>query len=256
MKVRALYLMAMVVFLFWCSGCSERVPPQSGMEVEMVSIPATNTSDLEADTNQDGNDAWNAYRSILSGDFTLINEDDYKSEMEYLYKMDSQNGKCEWKYLLMDFNRDGSDELFIQLTPNHDSALFRYEDGNVECIYIDDLEMNCFTQPLKEGKLLETYNYWIAPTKTIFELDSESKPVNQKRYLSITVDDYAYYKENYGEIINRYPVITKAGVYYFQELDGNVTELLKEDWERIQKEIDEQIVAGSEWKDCPELSAS
>jgi hypothetical protein len=155
---------------------------------------------------------------------------------------------------LIDFNKDGSDELFIQLTPDHDSALFRYKDGNIECIYIDDLEMNCFTQPLKGGKLLETYNYWIAPTKTIFELDSEFKFVNQKRYLSITVDDYEYYKDNYGEIINQYPTITENAVYYFQEIGGNAAELPKEDWERIQKDIAEQIVFNSEWKDCAELS--
>lgn len=256
MKTSALYLMIIILLLSWCSGCSYRVPPQSGIEAKTVNSPATNTNDLEAKTNQDGNDEWKAYRSILSGNFTLINEDDYKSEMAYLYKMDSQNGKCEWKYILMDFNKDGSDELFIQLTPDHDSALFHYEDGKIKCIYIDDLEMNCFTQPLKGGKLLETYNYWIAPTKTIFELDSEFGRVNQKRYLSITVDDYEYYKENYGEIINQYPVITKEGVYYFQEIDGKVTELSKEDWERIQKDIDEQIVSDSEWKNCSELGAS
>ncbi len=255
MKTSALYIMTIILLLSWCSGYSQSVPPQSGIEAKTVNAPSTNTIDLEAKINQAGNDEWKAYRSILSGNFTLINEDDYKSEMEYLYKKDSQNGKCEWKYVLMDFNKDGSDELFIKLTPNHDSALFRYENGNIECIYIDDLEMNCFTQPLKGGKLLETYNYWIAPTKTIFELDSEFKSVNQKRYISITVDNYKYYKKNYGEIINQFPTITKEGVYYFQEIDGKINELPKEDWKRIQKDIEEQIVPDSEWKNCSELGA-
>jgi hypothetical protein len=256
MKASALYLMTIILLLSWCSGCSQHVPPKSGIEAKTVNPPTTNTNDLEAKTNQDGNGEWKAYRSILSGNFTLINEDDCKSEMEYLYKMDSQNGKCEWKYILMDFNKDGSDELFIQLTPDHDSALLRYEDGNIECIYIDDLEMNCFTQPLKGGKLLGTYNYWIAPNKTICELDSEFKSVNEKCYTSITVDDYEYYKEHYSVIMDQYPSITKEGVYYFQEIGGKVTELPKEDWERIQKDIAEQIVSDIEWKDCSELSAS
>lgn len=256
MNTGALYLMTIILLLSWCLGYSQCVPPQSGIEAKTVNATSTNTIELEKKMNQDGNDEWKAYRSILSGNFTLINDDDDKSEMEYLYKKDSQNGKCEWKYILMDFNKDGRDELFIKLTPDYDSALFRYEDGNIECIYIDDLEMNCFTQPLKGGKLLETYNYWIAPTKTIFELDSEFKSINQKQYISITVDDYKYYKENYGQIINQHPTITKDGVYYFQELDGKVNELPKENWERIQKDIDEQIVSDSEWKDCSELSAN
>jgi hypothetical protein len=88
LKASALYLMTIILLLSWCSGCSPRVPPQSTIEVKTVNPIATNTNDMEAKTNQDGNDEWKAYRSILTGNFTLINEDDYKSEMEYLYKMD------------------------------------------------------------------------------------------------------------------------------------------------------------------------
>lgn len=222
MKKSALFPIIIIVLLSWCSGCSNRAFSQSGIEAKIVNPPALNTNDLEAKTNHDGNDEEKVYRSILSG----------------------------WKYIMMDFNKDGSNELFIQLIPDHDSALFSYKDGNIKCIYIDDVEINCFTQPLKDGRLLETYNHWIAPTKTIFEFDSEFNQVNKKRYLSITVDDYEYYKENYGEIINQYPIITKEGVYFFQDIDGEITELSKVDWEKIQKDIDEQIVPDSEWKNC------
>lgn len=256
MKTSAKYFMTIIILLLWCSGCSHRVPPQSGIEAEIATPSATNTHDLEAKTNLDENDEWKAYRYILSGNFTMINGDDYKSEMEHLYKKDSQNGKCKWKYILMDFNKDGSDELFIQLTPDYDSALFSYKDGKIECIYIDDLEHNCFTQPLNGGKLLETYIYNGDSTKTIFELDSKFKQVNQKQYYSITVNDYVHYKEIHSDMINKCPIITKEGVYYFQEIDGKVTDLSKGDWDRIQKDIDEQIVSDSEWNDSSELSAS
>lgn len=235
MKISVLYLMTIILLLFWCVGCSHRVPLQSGVEVKTMNPPATNTNDLEPKTNPDEKDEWKAYRSILSGNFTLINEDDFKSNMENLYKRGSKNGKCEWKYILMDFNKDGRDELFIQLTSDHDSALFRYADGKIKCIGIDNAEKNCFSQPLKGGRLLETYYYNGNLSKTIVEYDSEFKPVNQKDYYSITVDDYEYYKNNRSDIINEYPIITKEGVYYFQNIDGKKTDLSKEDWERIQK---------------------
>lgn len=252
MKTSALYSITIVLLLSLLSGCANRIPAQSDNVVKTV-YPLTTNSDLKAKTNLDEKDEWKAYRSILSGDFSLINDDDYKSEMEYLYKIDTQNEKCEWKYIFMDFNNDGVDELFIQLTPDHDSALFGCEDGNIECIYIDDLEINCFAQPLKGGKLLETYNYWIAPTKTVFEVNAEFNFVNPKQYFSINVDDYKYFMENYGDILDQYPLITKEGEYYFQEIYGKTTELSKEDWERIQKDINEQIVSDSEWKNCSEL---
>ncbi len=253
MKANAIYVMTIILFLLWCSGCSQRVPPKSGFEVETVNPPTTNTNNMNAKTNQDRKAEWKAYRSILTGDFTLINKDDDKSEMEYIYKIDSQNGKCEWKYILMDFNKDGCDELFIQLSPDHDSALFSYKDGKIKCIYIDDIEMNCFTEPLKGGKLLETYDHAIAPNKTIFELGSEFSYINAKLYTSMTVDNYENYKENYSVIMDQYPSIVKEGVYYFQEIGGKATELPKKDWEQIQKDISEKIIPDSEWKDCSDI---
>ena len=256
MKKSDLFLMTIILLLSWCSGCSRRVPPQPAIEAKTVNHPGTKTNDLEPKTNLDDNNEWKAYRSILSGNFKLINEDDCKSEMEHLYKRNSQNGKCEWKYILMDFNKDGNDELFIQLNPDYDSALFCYKDGNIECISIDDTGKNSFMQPLKGGKSLVTSYYGGYLTKIISEYDSEFKRVNLKQYYSITVDDYEYYKEHSGDVINRHPIITKEGVYYFQEIEGKETNLSKEDWERIQKDIDEQIVSDSEWRDCSQLSAN
>lgn len=231
---------------------SRSIPPQTEFEVNSVSPPTTNANEFDAKMNSYENDEWEAYQSILSGDFSLINDEDCKSEMEFLYKMESLNEKRERQYILMDFNKDGNDELFIQQTPNHDSALFSYKDGSVWCIYIDDLEANCFIQPLKGGRLLEIYDYWIAPTMTIFELDSEFNWINQIQYFTITVDDFEYYKENYCEIIDQYPSITEDGVYYFQRIDGKVIELLKEDWERLQTDITEQIISDNEWESCSE----
>lgn len=214
-----------------------------------------NANNLEAKANPDDNRSWEAYSSILTGNFNFINEDNYKKEMEYLYKQNSQNGKCQWKYILVDFNKDGINELFIQLTPEHDSAIFSYLNEKIKCISIDDMEHNRFYQPLKDGKLLETYDYNGEQSKTIFEYDSEFKPINKKKYSLITVDDYENYKEKHADMIAKYPLMTKAGEYYFQNIDGNETNLSKEDWDRIQKNIDKQIFSVSEWKDCSELNA-
>ena len=126
MKAKVIYVMTIILLLLWCSGCSLRVPTTSRIKVETINPTTTNTNNIKAKPNQDRMDEWNAYPSILSGDFSLITKDDDKSEMEYLYKIDSQNGKCEWKYILMDFNKDGCDELFIQLSPDHDSKLKQF----------------------------------------------------------------------------------------------------------------------------------
>lgn len=142
------------------------------------------------------------------------------------------------------------------MTSDHDSALFYYSDGKIKCIGVDDTEKNCFKQPLKGGKLLETYEYNGNLSEHIVEFNSEFKPLNQKEYSSITVDDYEYYKKKHGDIINEYPIITKEGVYYFQNIEGRKTDLSKEEWERIHKDIDEQIVPNSEWKDCSELRSN
>lgn len=247
------FIMTIFLLLSWCVGCSNSVPLQTAIEDKIANPTTPINDDLEPETNQEDSNERNAYLSILSGNFELINEDDCKSEMEYLYKESFQNGKCEWKYILMDFNKDGSDELFIQLNPDYDSALFCYKDGNIQSIGIDDTGRNSFMQPLKGGKSLVTSYYRADLTKIISEYDSEFEQINRKQYYSITVDDYEYFKEQFGDIINQHPIITKEGVYYFQEIEGKETNLSKEEWERIQKDIDEQIISDSEWKDCSQL---
>lgn len=131
-----------------------------------------------------------------------------------------------------------------------------YTDGTVKGISIDDLEATSYLQPLKGGKLLETYDYWIAPTKSVYALDSEFVQVNLIQYISMTVDDYKDFKESYGAIMDEFPTIKKEGVYYFQEIDGKKTSLSAEKWEQIQKDIEGQLIPDNEWKDCSELSAN
>ena len=253
MKRKVIYFIIAILLFLWCSGCSNNLSQQSVTESETV---ISSTKNIDNKPNQDEGSEWKAYRSILSGDFTLIEDSYYKSEMEFLYKADTQNGKCIWKYILMDFNKDDVNELFIQLDSEHNSAFFSYMDGKVKGISIDDLEATCYLQPLKGGKILETYDYWIAPTKSVYELDSEFMPVNLIQYISMTVDDYKDFKERYGSIMDEFPTIKKEGVYYYQEIDRKKTSLSVEKWGKIQKDIEGQLIPDSEWKDCSELSAN
>jgi hypothetical protein len=231
----------------------KNMPTQSAIEVNNENTHKMNDNDLISKIKPDENDVWEEYRSILSGNFALINDTDCKLEMEYLFEKSCENGKCEWKYVLIDFNKDGIKELFIRLNSEYDTALYRYKDGSIECIGIDSMEMNCFTQPLKDGKMVKTYYYNGTTTKTIFEYDSEFNVVNSKQYFSITVDDYEDFKERNVHIINKYPIITKEGEYYYQNIDGESKPISKEDWDQIQKYIDEQTVCDSEWNDCSKL---
>lgn len=256
MKRKVIYFIIAILLFLWCSGWSNHHLQQSRTKSETVISSTKSIDDLDNKPNQDEGAEWKAYRSILSGDFTLIQDSDYKSEMEYLYKADTQNGKCGWKFILMDFNKDGVNDLFIQLDSEHNSAFFSYAVGKVQCIGIDDLEATCYLQPLKGGKLLETYDYWIAPTKSVYEIDSEFMPVNLIQYISMTVDDYKDFKENYGTIMDEFPTIKKEGVYYFQEINGKKTSLSVEKWKQIQKDIEGQLIPDNEWKYCSELSKS
>lgn len=251
MKRKVIYFIIAILLLLWCSGCSNKLSQPSIIELGAV---ISSTKNIDNKSSQDEGSEWKAYRSILSGDFTLIEDSYYKSEMEFLYKAATQNGKCGWKYILMDFNKDGVNELFIQLDSGHNSALFSYTNGKVKGISIDDSEGTCYYQPLKGGKILETYDYWIAPTKSVYELDSEFSPVNLIQYISMTVDDYKNFKEYYGTIMDQFPTIKKNGVYYFQEVAGKKTSLSVKKWNKIQKGIDRQLIPDSEWKDCSELS--
>lgn len=92
MKIGNLHITAIVLLLLCCVGCYQGIPSESGNEVKIEN---------HSTANADKKDERKAYQSILSGEFTLINDDDCKSEMEYLYRMDSKNGKCEWKYIFM-----------------------------------------------------------------------------------------------------------------------------------------------------------
>lgn len=85
MKKSALYLLIIILLLLWCAGCSQRVLPQSVIEAKTVSFATSNTNESEATVNPNENEEWKAYRSILSGNFTLINEDDSKKEMNCLF---------------------------------------------------------------------------------------------------------------------------------------------------------------------------
>lgn len=255
MKRKIIYVIIAILLFLWCSGCSNHLLQQSGAESETVISSLKNINDLDNKPKQDESDEWKAYRSILSGDFTLIEDSDDKSEMEYLYKLDTQNGKCDWKFILMDFNKDGVNDLFIQLDSEYNSAFFSYVNGKIQVIGIDDSEETCYLQPLKGGKLLETYDYWIAPTKSVYELDSEFNPVNSIQYISMTVDDYKDFKESYGAILDEFPTIKKEGVYYFQEIDGRQINLSEEKWKQIQRDIEGQLISDNEWKDCSELNA-
>lgn len=60
-----------------------------------------------------------AYRRLLAGDFSGLEDESERSACEYDYERSLKlgNGKSVWKYVIADLNHDGTKELFIQLRP-------------------------------------------------------------------------------------------------------------------------------------------
>lgn len=213
------------------------------------SVPSKEANNIE----------WEAFKTILSGDFSLIEDIEYRKHLETIYSWSIEDGKCTWKYILMDFNEDGINELFIQFSSECDSALFQYVEGEVKCVYIDRVEATCFILPLKDGRLLEEYNYWTAPSKTIYNFDNEFNIMVQECYFYINLDGYESYKDMkdyFDEMINKYSIAEKEGTHYLlQKYEGgkpfgNAVHLSEEEWQQAQTHINELLISDSEWKNC------
>jgi hypothetical protein len=198
-----------------------------------------------------------AFRTILSGDFYLIDDDEYKykyrTHLESMYFYSIENGESTWKYVLMDFNNDGVEDLFVQYDSDYNSGFFRYLNGKVKYVYDDTVEANCFIRPLRDGSLFEVYNSAIISSKIIFKMDEDYERKVIDLYFSITIDDYEYDKERFDDVLDNCPNITKEGKYYFYqpydsgEVFGEAIPLSEEEWKQAQKKISNLLIRYDEF---------
>lgn len=212
--------------------------------------------------NKKNNKEWEAYKTILSGDFSLIEDEDMRSHVKYMYQtsMDEETGTCKWRYILMDTNEDGVNELFVQYSPfGHESGFFCYKNGKVVCVFSDTVEMRAYTLPLKIGKLMHV-SYGYNTSRSIANIDLMDPMYNwniEKRYLSIDVDYEIQDRDYYNMFLGSY-YLPEEGTYYFYEeigedgMMGEPYSLTIGEWERSMEVIESLLIPDEDWEYCSE----
>ena len=202
---------------------------------------------------------WNTYEKLLKGDFSLITNEEDKDYVERVFQYRfKERGTYGWKYVFMDFNNDGIDELYIMLDEERNSLIFTCADECIKLVESDPLQATNIVVPIRNNKLLEIYNTYYYPTKTIYQLDSEFNIVIQKHYTAVNVDDY--YSERFENIADNFPVITEEGTYYFyQKYEDGVPvdeplHLSEEEWFKEMDEIEKSMIPDDEWNYCADLT--
>lgn len=177
------------------------------------------------------------YHLILSGDFSSIEDIDAKENMAYLYNLEMKDDICDWQYLIQDFNSDGIDDLYIKFSETYDSALFTYENEGVKWIYIDTLEANCYMYPLSSGEFVQVYDYWIAPTITVFQLDSQFNWTNSVQYIKSNQEEViANLNEECGELIDN--ILENQEYRYFYRSPDDKGAMTEQEWYQYQDYLD------------------
>lgn len=223
---------------------------------------------------------WIAYKKILSGDFSLIEDESDRNHLQtnYEWSIEEGGGKCIWRYILMDFNNNGTQELFVQYNPDpyndnnedfdsasdfyrsgYEGGIFYYKDGKVICLWSDTLDANFYSLPLKGGKLLDVSAGPPVPMQFIGHLDSEYNRITEKEYFSVIIDYEYQDKEFYNWLFEEYNISQEGIYYFFQEYkngqeNGKRIRLSKAQWLQIEKRIDKLLIPDSEWNYCSDLN--
>ena len=105
------------------------------------------------------NEAIEAYQNFLKGDLSLIDKDSVESF--FLTDLTDDDSRSEYEYTLIDLDGDDTKELLIQFIddPGSYNSVFHYENGRIVCWRSDSLEMICYNYPLKNGMMVEEYDY-------------------------------------------------------------------------------------------------
>ncbi|MGL5437534.1 MAG: hypothetical protein ACRDBO_19470 [Lachnospiraceae bacterium] len=206
---------------------------------------------------------WEAFKTILSGNFTLIEDKEDRQMFQRRYRNNVKDyGECTWRYILLDFNQDGIKDLFIQddSVVGSDSALLYYSDGKVICAYSDTSDYHDFYVPFKDGRILYIYDYSVTTNEYIEIVNSDFTFTTEKDYLTIRIDHSLYEESYYDRFSSNYDAITGEGEYYFVREYNDVTGLGPEvnmtDKARLEVElmIDELLIPENEWRYCSDSS--
>ena len=181
-------------------------------------------------TDKDNAIIHETYEKFLSGDMSLLD-----SSKDSWYVPNFPGEDLNFEYTFLDLDGDEKDELLVQVEndPGTYNSVFHYSEGNITCWSSDSVEAICYSYPLKNGLMVEEYDYGDQISYDIYRYLSSGEIENVK---SLYVHEIFIDPEDAGNI-PEYKVddkdVTKE--VFEKELKEDVTDnLLKQSaWKRL-----------------------
>lgn len=195
-------------------------------------------------------EAWKAYQEILSGDFSRVKNLSDRSRIAYHYSSDPDTGRCLWRYLLMDINHDGENELLVRCQPNASDykdfehawgrfVVLAYENGWISLRFLGVLHESFV--PLKTGQMIFMDDYGGDWYLVVGQLEGKIGEKIGKNHNMLPL--YALRKDCQED----------GGYLYFYSQDCSLQgehsseEISQEEWEEKIEELQKQLIPDDEW---------
>ena len=227
-----------LLILLALTGCTTNknkkgTSPSSSSDTVVASSQVIHSFESQKGVDESLKEYW----PIFTGDFSMFDDD--QSNLEYVYKNNSfENGKLQWKYVLMDLNNDGQKELYVKFDPDRDSAVFSYVKGKLKCVDLDVVETPGYSQPLKDGRMLAVYEENGDYSYTFYKYDLNFNYIYQTYFYSYTD-------------INNENIPTK---YYQGNGDPNNNakriEITENQYKKLQNNVNALIVPENQMQTC------
>lgn len=186
-------------------------------------------------------EAWEAFQEILSGNFSKIKILHDRNRVSGCYSSSETTGRCIWRYLLMDINQDGHNELLVRYMPDAlDYTNIEHSWGRFMVFFYDNEKVSVkffgvsheSFIPLKTGQMVFMSDYGSSLYLMVAQI--EEHRLNPQYSLR------KHYLEN-GEYL-----------YFYSQnctLEGEKEseEISKEEWERQIGELQKQMIPDTEW---------
>lgn len=187
-------------------------------EVKNISADITNSfANINNDEQNDRNGVDN--HKIIYSNFILGDRDVLEStQQEKWFIPDFQNDGHNYEYMFLDLNEDGDEELLIQMedNPGGYNAVFHFEEDKIVCWCSDSVELTCFEYSLRNGLMVNEYQYNGTITYSIFNYLSNGEKV-QKNMLWYRENDFSYNVDNIDvtkeEFENEYKSLIQEQLY-------------------------------------------
>lgn len=198
--------------------------------------------------NEETGEEWEMYKSMMEGDFSLV-EDERWSILQSNYEdaLEREGGRCNWSYLLMDFDQDGTKELVLRCDPDrvNTTAYFHYKDGHItmwEGGYMS-ADPHYYTVPLSNGRILGVD--WYQDNKTWWIMRPDQQPWGFG-----TTKEKLYSKGSLEREEGEKEYCKFQDYYHDGKLCGSLVDLLPEEWKQVEDMVEGLLVPEEAWKPC------